>query len=1031
MRRWLALAGLQARPAWRRCVLARSQWSVSDVVLWSQSPFAAWMERLAKKDATWLEQRDEVDEMDLLLAAKGREWERECLTQMGEGVLYQERAWDDLLVGAADFLIPTPQGYEIWDAKLASNPRPAHILQLCCYAELWRDKREISPRAGLLLKTRRYEVDLALYTASYRRLRSRFEVFAADFDRHPLRIPKPAPPVENHGRWRTLAAEMLKNDVGSVYGVTRRERRRLVSSGVETIQDLAQRPGKLGTQARMQLTGGYRVLKKTKIPPRPERQSDVYLDLEGDPFSKLEYLWGFYYEGKYQAEWAHDAAGEQAALRHAMDLFRRSEAAGGTCYHYGAYELSALRRLVAGTLFEEELEDFVRRRYFVDLYVTVKRSLVIGQPKYSLKNVEKLYRKETREGIRDAVSSVVGYEVYLCTGDVAILDQLQAYNKDDCVSTWQLATWLRDVLGTEPKPSSIATSVEKNDPIPTEESSLCLPETCLGWLEYHRRENRPLWRQRFEWFEATAGELCDDEKCVGDCSLFEVIPGKRSSEYVYGFPPQATRVAVGDRVTVFGDDEGRVSAAVTRVEPTVVAVKTSKDVPRRCSMIPDEFVNPEPLPTTIARNIRDMSPALRDLVERRDPDVDRELFETARKTADVDDIAEAIVTMRSTTVAIQGPPGTGKTYCAARALRRLMDEGFRVGVTAPSHNTIENLLQQVGERTLKVGGTSKTKKIPAKITACVGATAWALAAAPAETFDFVVVDEAGQFPAANLCAIAAATKNLVLVGDHHQLPAPTRASHPANAGDSCLDHLARRRDYPKIFLKTTRRLHPKLCTVVSDLFYASHLEPHEQTRQYTLEGPRGGVVDARAGLYFVEVVDDSANSIATANLAEARAVAFVVDDLLSHRTFQGRPLAQEDVLVVAPYNAHARACRDALAGHDRVRVGTVDKFQGKQAPVVVASICSANDDRENDEAAEATRGMSFALDRRRLNVAISRAQALAVVVASPHVADAAFGNSIDAMARLSLFAALRERAQGVYRYNDDDNVSTATFDVAE
>mmetsp|Transcript_21129 Transcript_21129/g.68126 ORF Transcript_21129/g.68126 Transcript_21129/m.68126 type:complete len:431 (+) Transcript_21129:2546-3838(+) len=322
----------------------------------------------------------------------------------------------------------------------------------------------------------------------------------------------------------------------------------------------------------------------------------------------------------------------------------------------------------------------------------------------------------------------------------------------------------------------------------------------------------------------------------------------------------------------------------------------------------------------------------------------------------------------------------------------------------------------------------------------VGATAWAFASERSlETYDYLFVDEAGQFPAANLAATARCASNLVLLGDQAQLPAPTRGAHPDGSGGSCLEYYLGglgddddKKVPDHVFLASSRRMRPEICQVVSKLFYDGNLRSHETaTTRHLLPKEEGFSDDdddayPLAGLCVVEVESDdtgsssSRSSSTTSNEAEARQVAEVVAMILKTRTFQGRSLTSSDVLVVAPYNAHARLVRQHLArrGCPDVKVGTVDLFQGKEAPVVVASLCASVDDFEDveddhrQEASSSPRSVAFVLDKRRLNVALSRAQCLAVVVASPHLADAP-ATTVDTMALVANYARLRELAHKV------------------
>jgi AAA domain len=347
-------------------------------------------------------------------------------------------------------------------------------------------------------------------------------------------------------------------------------------------------------------------------------------------------------------------------------------------------------------------------------------------------------------------------------------------------------------------------------------------------------------------------------------------------------------------------------------------------------------------------------------------------------------------------LAVQGPPGSGKTRAASRLIRALLDAGKKVGVTATSHAVIGNVLKAVGRPRLQkcdehqacgAPGVEWSKDAAAVAdrllsgsVSLVGGTAWFWCRENlAEAVDVLVVDEAGQFSLSNAVAVARAAKSLVLLGDPQQLAQPTQAVHPGESGLSALEHLLE--GHPTVpedrgvFLDRTYRMHPRLTAFVSDLPYEGRLESAPGREQIAVDGWASGLA-----VRFVEHTKASA----AASDEEAHAVT----DLW--RSLQGvgwvdaegvqRPIGADDVLIVAPYNNQVGLIRRLLP--DGARVGTVDKFQGQEAPVVVYSMASTS-------AEDAPRGVSFLYDLHRLNVAVSRAKALAVVVMSEELLDAA------------------------------------------
>ncbi|WP_045731996.1 TM0106 family RecB-like putative nuclease [Pseudarthrobacter chlorophenolicus] len=363
-------------------------------------------------------------------------------------------------------------------------------------------------------------------------------------------------------------------------------------------------------------------------------------------------------------------------------------------------------------------------------------------------------------------------------------------------------------------------------------------------------------------------------------------------------------------------------------------------------------------------------------------------------------IATSLRDLDRSYLAVQGPPGTGKTYVGANVIGQLVGEGWKVGVVAQSHNVVENLLCRAIDKggvdpSLVAKKLSAPHEVPWKATAdgdvarllesagggLVGGTAWTMTGkeVPAGSLDLLVIDEAGQFSLANTLAVSRAAKRLLLLGDPQQLPQVTQGAHPEPVDDSALGWLAAghatlpaRLGY---FLADSWRMHPALCAAVSRLSYESKLQSAPAASLRELETVPPGVETV--------LVQHTGNS--TSSAEEASEVVRQAHRHLGLKWTPGpeaaaRPLEQQDLLVVAAYNAQVHLIRKELAdaGLPDVRVGTVDKFQGQEAPVVLVSMaCSA--------VAEAPRGAEFILNRNRINVAVSRGQWRAVIVRSPEL----------------------------------------------
>ena len=390
----------------------------------------------------------------------------------------------------------------------------------------------------------------------------------------------------------------------------------------------------------------------------------------------------------------------------------------------------------------------------------------------------------------------------------------------------------------------------------------------------------------------------------------------------------------------------------------------------------------------------------------------------ASETAE-DAARRLVLQLDRSTLPIQGPPGSGKTWTGARMILDLVHAGRKVGVTANGHKVIGKLLDDVWdaaqtddrfrERPIRIGQkpgddgiTSCFNATPYKAESkilealaadeidVVGGTAW-LWARPefTGTVSVLFIDEAGQFSLANAIAVSPAAESLVLLGDPQQLDQPTQGSHPPGAERSALSHLLEVEGRPVatmppdrgLFLEHTWRMHPSITGYTSEMFYAGRLESEPGNERQWLMGT--GTLDG-VGIRYLAVEHESRDD--TESAEEAEAVASMVGDLLdagarwTDRDGNDHEMAQSDILVVAPYNDHRRLVEIALTrrGYPHVPVGTVDKFQGQQAPISIYSMaCSSAD--------EAPRGMEFLYSLNRLNVATSRAKGLTVLVASPEL----------------------------------------------
>ena len=360
-----------------------------------------------------------------------------------------------------------------------------------------------------------------------------------------------------------------------------------------------------------------------------------------------------------------------------------------------------------------------------------------------------------------------------------------------------------------------------------------------------------------------------------------------------------------------------------------------------------------------------------------------------------------VTSLDASYLAIQGPPGSGKSTVGAEMVVDLVQEGLRVGVTANSHQVIGELLAKVarvagnrgvvaaiGQRSgddptfadavhLKTNDAARAALADGSVRV-VGGTAWLWAREDmAESVDVLFIDEAGQMSLTDAIAASPCATSLVLLGDPQQLDQPLQGTHPPGAERSALAHVLDGErvvpDHLGLFLDGSWRLHPEISAYTSEVFYEGRLHSHPGREQRSLTGvsPLSGT-----GIRFLPVVHHGQSNESP---EEAAAVAQLLDSLLTadpaytDAEAVTHPLYRDGVLVIAPYNAQVKALGDLLPGF---RIGTVDKFQGQEAPISIYSMATSSPE-------EAPRGLEFLYSLNRLNVATSRAQCLTVVVASP------------------------------------------------
>jgi predicted RecB family nuclease len=964
-------------------------------------------------------------------------------------------------------------GYEAVDTKLARNElRPAHVLQLCFYSAGIELVQAAAP-AQMHIELgsgRRESLRPRDFDAYFARARSSLERFT---DEAPRTVASRCAACDMCGfRYACDAEWREKDDLSYVAGIRRSQSAALEASGVVTLAELADdavvdRPVALNAptlstlheQAELQVaTRSNGKIATRLLPleqgrgferlPEPSRL-DLAIDLEGDPFwradRELIFMFGLLArtgeEWAYRAVWAHDEAGERvlaAAVVDAIHLRLREDPAMHV-YHYGHVEVAVLKRLcMLYAVREEELDALLRRHVFVDLAQAVRQSLRIGLESYGLKDVERLPEFVRTADVGHGSDAVLAYERYLGTHDASHLREIESYNDEDCRSTVAVLDWLREQAppGVTWLPLEDGRPGEEEITEPSERE-LLRDELVEGsdegserrlageLLAYHSRAAKQQWWAYFARREMTQEQLVADSEALAGLKLrqdLDPIPVKRSLAHPLAFPLQEHKVAAGKAMK---DQANEANVEIYKVDEDAGlvwvkrAVGSTANLPRAIMpQGPRAMTGHQDALARVAVAVRDDTgefPALRRLLRNDRPEIKGRRPGAEVQTTDMDELRALARDLDASTLVIQGPPGTGKTYRGARLVTELVRVGKRVGLTAFSHNAIDNLCREIETAAASEGleftgtrhgggGYHDGDRIKAgdgglyPESSVIAATSWLFAKAEWDgALDYLVIDEAGQFALADAIACGTSARNLIMLGDPSQLSQVVQGSHPPGSDASALAHvLADRQTIPEdrgIFLDESWRMRPDICSFISSEFYEGRLHSHPHCVERS--------TSAGTGLWLmpVEHLGNSSHS-----REEVAAIALEIERLLGETiTEQGggeRPIAPSDIMVVAPYNAQVRQLRAAL--HEHVRVGTVDRFQGQEAPIVFFSMATSSGE-------DAPRDAGFLFSRNRLNVALSRAQSLAILVCSPALLDT-YASSVDDMRLLNTLCRFADTA---------------------
>jgi len=760
----------------------------------------------------------------------------------------------------------------------------------------------------------------------------------------------------------------------------------------------------------------------------------------------------------YDARWAHDLDAQALMVKELVEFFaeRRTTFPNMHVYHYNHTERSSLERLTRGTETESLFGSLAATGLFVDLYVVAKNAFQVGTESYGLKSLEHLTGFERHGGIEQGAGAVVVYDNYMTAKDPALLEEIARYNEDDVAATMALRDWIvarrpDEIEWRDAVLEQFDTSLDTDDLVERLKSyGEHSAEHLLGdLLNYWRRERLANTEPKFAQAASDFAMLYGDPDFIANLSFqgFEEVISKGApainAHFTWLEQPVSTIFNEKRNIlfTGVGVERGYGYLPEIDLENRALTMRW-RERHEEAGGLPsvltfDDYVGPMEKPGVLfhlAEQIVHPDPAdppsrvSMALLARERPRFIRGFGpESGLFSDDLESTLRWVGELDESYVAVQGPPGSGKTYSGSHIIYALIKSGKRVGITAMSHAAIDNLFDATYEvfaengelgllRTLRRGKKPKIGALEgvryaasgndAESTAfnLVAGTTWLWARPQLRPFpvDVLVVDEAGQLALADAVASANGAKNLILLGDPLQLSQVAQAEHPDGSGASVLEHiLGEQATLPEdqgVFISETRRMHPDVCRFISNQIYEGRLSSHESCAQ---QGTEFGT-----GLRWLEALhtNRSTESPEEADIVISQVTAMLGTPWVNQRGEEA-PLRAEDFMVVAPYNDQVRLLRGAFDRTPRLRgvqVGTVDKFQGREAPVVFFTMTTSSGE-------DMPRGPEFLFSRNRLNVAVSRARCLAYLVCTEQLLNSR-ARTIDEMRLIGTLSAFVEYA---------------------